>query len=444
MQAQTALPSFIQPVVATVPAAAGPRAPLDAGAAANPFNAVLTQEIAAREQAHRTPAPATPGTCNVADGKPADKAGDETARVAAAGGSDATDETDANAAQDIAALSPALAAMMASLVHTPRDAAQAGNKGALAEVQGEETNAAQAVAATALTEPALLAAALVRDNERADDIDDTTADTTADAFADDSARLATMHVRADMRAEARDAMGDKERDEMRDAAMPRGQTEHVKDDDANADVLASRRAALTSDAGTARADSAKTEAIASNSLATDKSPPALFGTALQSASAAAAAAAAPLTPAAAAAKHLAPPVGTTAWDQALAQRVTWMVAGVEQSASLTLNPPELGPLQVILNLSQAQAEATFIASQPEVRQALEAALPKLREMLGNAGIELGQASVSSGSPESRGQFSQPPRTTRRNLGNDGAISAPALPAAVTRVTNGRGLVDTFA
>src|SRR5690606_20583662 len=109
----------------------------------------------------------------------------------------------------------------------------------------------------------------------------------------------------------------------------------------------------------------------------------------------------------AAAPHvIAPRVGAQGWDQAIAQRVTWMVSGAEQSASLTLNPPELGPLQVVVNVSNSQANATFISAHAEVRQALEAALPKLREMLGEAGIQLDQASVNQGNPQQQGEFAQ--------------------------------------
>ncbi|MEN3367583.1 MAG: flagellar hook-length control protein FliK, partial [Burkholderiales bacterium] len=42
---------------------------------------------------------------------------------------------------------------------------------------------------------------------------------------------------------------------------------------------------------------------------------------------------------AAAADKIAPRVGSNGWDQAVAQKVVWMVAGEQQSASLTLNPP---------------------------------------------------------------------------------------------------------
>lgn len=150
-------------------------------------------------------------------------------------------------------------------------------------------------------------------------------------------------------------------------------------------------------------------------------------------------------PAQAAGERLAPRVGTPAWDQALGQKIVWMVNGEQQNASLTLNPPELGPLKVVLQVSNAQASATFVAAQPEVRQALEAAMPRLRDMLGDAGIQLGQATVDSGSPH---QQHASERQAGRAFGPSGGGDAGEAAATVTgsRVLSGggRGLVDTFA
>ncbi|WP_420477209.1 flagellar hook-length control protein FliK [Noviherbaspirillum sp. ST9] len=148
------------------------------------------------------------------------------------------------------------------------------------------------------------------------------------------------------------------------------------------------------------------------------------------------------------AERLTPRVGTPAWDQALGQKVVWMVAGEQQSASLTLNPPDLGPLQVVLNVSNSQANATFIAAQPEVRQALEAALPKLRDMLGEAGIQLGQASVNSGTPNQQGNFEQQGSQAARGHGHAGnrepaANEGQARVSRVQPASPGLGLVDTF-
>jgi flagellar hook-length control protein FliK len=149
-----------------------------------------------------------------------------------------------------------------------------------------------------------------------------------------------------------------------------------------------------------------------------------------------------------AAEKLTPAVGSTAWDQALGQKVVWMVAGEQQTASLTLNPPDLGPLQIVLSVSNSQANATFTAAQPEVRQALEAAMPKLRDMLGEAGIQLGQATVNSGSANQQGTQDQHASHGRRGFGNEnggaGHIDEPTRIGRVAPSSSGQGMVDTFA
>ena len=90
------------------------------------------------------------------------------------------------------------------------------------------------------------------------------------------------------------------------------------------------------------------------------------------------------------------PLGASGWDDALGQKVLWMVSSQEQVAELSLNPPDLGPLQVTLSISNDQATATFVSQHADVRQALEAALPRLREMMAESGISLGGATVSGG------------------------------------------------
>lgn len=141
-------------------------------------------------------------------------------------------------------------------------------------------------------------------------------------------------------------------------------------------------------------------------------------------------------------------VGTPAWDNQVGQKIIWMVAGKEQSASMTLNPPDMGPMQVVLSVTGDHASVTFSAAQPEVRQALENALPKLREMLGESGIALGNASVNAGMPEQRqaqqGEQSRQQGSNARFGGaGEAAPNAPAAPRAA-RPDSGAGLVDTFA
>ncbi|WP_426055658.1 flagellar hook-length control protein FliK [Janthinobacterium sp. PSPC2-1] len=140
-------------------------------------------------------------------------------------------------------------------------------------------------------------------------------------------------------------------------------------------------------------------------------------------------------------------VGTPAWDQQLGQKVVWMAAGGDQSATLTLNPPDLGPVQVVLTVTNDQADAAFMSAQPEVRQALEAAMPRLREMMSEAGIAFGNATVSAGTPEQQHNGERAASGERRGNGQGGGVSGGEIaiaPAAGGRSRPSLSAVDTFA
>ncbi len=150
------------------------------------------------------------------------------------------------------------------------------------------------------------------------------------------------------------------------------------------------------------------------------------------------------------ADRIAARVGTPGWDNQVGQKIIWMVAGKEQSASLTLNPPDMGPMQVVLNVTNDQATVTFTAAQPEVRQALENAMPKLREMMSESGIALGNATVNAGMPDQRqaqhGEQSRGQGSGARfgNGGNAPAVDGAPTPRPARMDGGGAGLVDTFA
>ncbi|MDR1163775.1 MAG: flagellar hook-length control protein FliK [Candidatus Accumulibacter sp.] len=137
------------------------------------------------------------------------------------------------------------------------------------------------------------------------------------------------------------------------------------------------------------------------------------------------------------------PVGNSAWGDDFNQKIVWLAKNDAQSAQITLNPPQLGPIEVSLNLDKGNATAFFVSANSEVRESIETAIPRLREMLAGAGIELGQAHVGAES------FRQPTRENAPDLSRwmgDEAILAES-PTARTRgavLRSGNGLVDTFA
>jgi flagellar hook-length control protein FliK len=134
-------------------------------------------------------------------------------------------------------------------------------------------------------------------------------------------------------------------------------------------------------------------------------------------------------------------VGERAWDQAVGEKLVWMVNQKHQVAQLHLNPPELGPLKISISLDQNQASAQFFSAHASVREALETAMPRLREMLADSGITLGNASV--GTEAFREPAQQQPRT---HVAQAGVVAADSgTVASGERLLRPMlGLVDTFA
>jgi flagellar hook-length control protein FliK len=143
-------------------------------------------------------------------------------------------------------------------------------------------------------------------------------------------------------------------------------------------------------------------------------------------------------------------VGTSQWENQVGQKIVYMVGSEEQTASLTLNPPDLGPMQVVLSVTNDQASVTFSSNQQEVRQALENALPRLREMMSESGIALGNATVNAGMPDGRqaqDQGAQSGRGFGRSSGQrdgDTSVAETATRPSRTAIIGDRGMVDTFA
>ncbi|MCX7248786.1 MAG: flagellar hook-length control protein FliK [Burkholderiales bacterium] len=134
-------------------------------------------------------------------------------------------------------------------------------------------------------------------------------------------------------------------------------------------------------------------------------------------------------------------VGERAWDQAVGEKLVWMVNQKHQVAQLHLNPPELGPLKISISLDQNQASAQFFSAHASVREALETAMPRLREMLADSGITLGNASV--GTEAFREPTQQQPRAHVAQAGVV-AVDSGMVSSGERLLRPMLGLVDTFA
>lgn len=143
-------------------------------------------------------------------------------------------------------------------------------------------------------------------------------------------------------------------------------------------------------------------------------------------------------------------VGTPGWTEEIGNHIAWLASKSESRADLVLTPPQMGRVEISLSIKGDQAAANFVSSNPVVREALEAALPRLREVLADAGIQLGQAQVNA---ENSRQWAQQEKhgenftsDRERELSAHAAISQASSGSlsTVAGLKAGRGLVDVFA
>ncbi|MFC4161694.1 flagellar hook-length control protein FliK [Chitinimonas lacunae] len=138
------------------------------------------------------------------------------------------------------------------------------------------------------------------------------------------------------------------------------------------------------------------------------------------------------------------PVGSEGWDRALGQKVVMMVDNNHQEVDMQLNPPNLGPLEVKLSLDRNEATLTFVAAHQPVREALQASLPRLNEMLAESGIQLGNVNIELGGRQTEQEREGGQRQGGRgNNGREDESLSTAPPVSRRLAMVGPGNVNLF-
>jgi flagellar hook-length control protein FliK len=138
------------------------------------------------------------------------------------------------------------------------------------------------------------------------------------------------------------------------------------------------------------------------------------------------------------------PVNHPDWDQALGQRVVWLVKQDVQGAELRINPPQLGPVEMRIVMNNDQASVSFTSQHAAVREALEAAVPRLRDMFSDNGLSLVNVNVSQHSfAQQRQDNPYTPGAVASSGYQDGAQPLEG-PVSDTSARVLAGLVDFYA
>ncbi len=129
------------------------------------------------------------------------------------------------------------------------------------------------------------------------------------------------------------------------------------------------------------------------------------------------------------------------FDDGFGARIGWMAEQRLGHAQLRVSPDHLGPIDVRLQLDGTRVTAEFASASAEVRQALEASVGRLRDLLDQHGLQLAQADIGGGQGGNSGKSSA---AAADDVGTDAIDGTPVRGAATAPIPLRRGLLDEYA
>jgi len=92
------------------------------------------------------------------------------------------------------------------------------------------------------------------------------------------------------------------------------------------------------------------------------------------------------------------------WDRAMGERLVFMARNGIQEAQIQVNPRQLGPIDIKVSVNQEQqTHVTFVTTTNAAREVVDAAMPRLREMFDQAGLNLAESEVSQREQQQSGK-----------------------------------------
>lgn len=143
--------------------------------------------------------------------------------------------------------------------------------------------------------------------------------------------------------------------------------------------------------------------------------------------------------------QIAAPLNSSQWSEELGQRVRWLVGQNINAAQIRLNPAALGPVELRINVAGDQVSVAFNSQFGAVREAIESALPKLREMLESQGLNLAEADINQGDTAEKQGKDRENGANNNELAADTVVNSEGELLADVSVTQRikTGLVDQF-
>ena len=141
---------------------------------------------------------------------------------------------------------------------------------------------------------------------------------------------------------------------------------------------------------------------------------------------------------------IARPISHPNWGKDLGEQIIWMNNKDLSAAEIRLNPEHLGPISVRIDVNkEQQASIMFTAQHLEVKEAIEASIPKLREMLVNQQLNLVNVNISQHSAHDQGK-PQPGLFRANSQTDEPGLEDVAGIAGLGQTTVGKGLLNLYA
>jgi flagellar hook-length control protein FliK len=136
------------------------------------------------------------------------------------------------------------------------------------------------------------------------------------------------------------------------------------------------------------------------------------------------------------------PLSHPEWNKDLGDRIVWMSSRAIPAAEIKLNPQHLGPISVRVNVTDDQATVVFTAQHAATREALEASIPKLREMMSAQQLNLVEVNVSHSATSDQGRSqSQNFAQTADGRGQGSAVAVDGVDDVEQEIETGRAVVS---
>lgn len=133
-------------------------------------------------------------------------------------------------------------------------------------------------------------------------------------------------------------------------------------------------------------------------------------------------------------------LGSPQWTDQFAEQVVWVGQSSSQSAVIKIHPEDLGPLEISVKVVDDLASVTIISHSSHVREMVDQAVPRLREMMAENGLNLANTSIGS---DGKSRQSQQESGGSERGGSGYVTDEKVLPSATPKKAS-KGLVDYFA